>query len=230
MTFPQGIDFRATSGFVVDPTNYTFDLGTTVYPTTSPQGNPIGWASIATLSARDRNAAISPSLAGIVFTPEIDASTFKIGLPSAGAYSVGIAMGDDAGSQAGQTCRVFDGATLLATLVPINSTSPAGEFFDATGTLYTAAAWPGSNTLVSLTFSGTVASFTIGNTLGSGGNCTIASIFIESAAPPPVTFGIRQSRTIFGPLSLTVPWYLADAAHRNPTLRRRRFLSGIWRP
>ena len=46
MAFPQGIDFRATSGYVTDPTNCTYEIGnafSATYPRTTAQGNTVGW-------------------------------------------------------------------------------------------------------------------------------------------------------------------------------------------
>lgn len=227
MAFPQGVDFRATSGFVTDPTNYTHDLGTTVYPTASPQGNNIGWVSTSGLGARDRNAAIDPRLAGIVFTSAATVSTFKIALPAAGTYLINIAMGDATQAQSGQFLRIFDGATLLATPIPANTSTLSGSFLDATNTQYTAAAWPGSNTSISLTFAGTVASFECGG--GAGVDWSIASIFIQSAGPPPVTITPVFPRMMFGPGMIALGGAAAaKAIERNRIVTRRGLLRARW--
>lgn len=183
MAFPQGVDFRSTAAFVTDPANFTHDLGTTVYPTASPQGNNIGWVSTTGLASRNRSATVDARLAGMVFGTNI-ASTFKIDLPAAGTYNIRIALGDDGATQIGQGIQILDGATVLSTPVTYPASTNTGTFDDATGTNYSAANWPGNNTAVQLTFAGTTASFLLGGTGHAGESWAIASIYIESAAAP----------------------------------------------
>jgi len=179
MAFPQGVNFRATAGFVTDPANYTYEISTNPnYPTTSPQGNNIGW-TVTNGTTRDRNAGNDPRLAGLGGGGSAD--IYEIDLPSAGSYTISLAMGDANYGGSNNKAEVFDDSSSLGVLFSGASTI-ANSFLDATGVLRTAANWPSQNVGVSKTFSTTKCKIRIGDGVN---NNSINSIFIQADAPPP---------------------------------------------
>jgi len=160
MSLPQGINYRSTSGFVTDGANEYPQVATAIdYPTTTPQGNSVGWevAKLNSIQTRDRNSGNDRRLAGVNF-PTGDGIgtvfTYRIDLPSAGNYNIAIAAGDPNYSS---PCNwdLYDNVTKLTTLTS-GTTSAAQRFKDATNTEYTQATWPGSNTKYAATFASTI--------------------------------------------------------------------------
>lgn len=161
MAFPQGIDFRSTAGFVVDPTGCDKEIGSAAnYFHTTVQGNNVGWTIFGTGNTRDRLAGNDPRIAGMAFNNAIATCTYRIDLPSAGSYDIRIALGDGSYSRACK-CELFDNTTSLGVLAS-GTTGAANSFFDATGVVRTAAAWPGSNVAVTKVFATTTCLFVFG--------------------------------------------------------------------
>lgn len=173
MAYPQGINFRSTLGYVTDGANENFEAaGGVTYPRTTAQGNTVGWEQ-SVGNTRDRNSALDRRLAGVhFFNTQTD---FRFDLPSAGSYSVRLAAGD-ASNGNDTVWSLLDTTTVLQSLA--TGTSTAGNFKDATDTLLSAAAWPGSNTAVTKTFSTTICRFR-GATVGVANQ--IAHAYVESA-------------------------------------------------
>ncbi len=182
MALPQGVNFRATSGYVADGTNYDHDLlngtGTADYPITSAQGNNIGWETGGgTYQSRDRNSGNDARLAGITFQNSNTDITFRVDLPSTGNYKIGLAAGD-ANYAAPVPVDLYDTLSNLASL-STGSTSGSNHFKDATNTDYSAASWPGSQTIVQYTFATTICRWTL---IGNGSTSRISSIYVEAGA------------------------------------------------
>lgn len=182
MTKLQGINFRNTSGFVTDGTGDTYEIidAPADYPRTTPQGVTVGWEQAIGFT-RNRNAGNDPRLAGSASTSTVTnggVQNFRIDLDASGSHDITIAAGD-AAYTAHVKLELFDGTTSLGVLVPVGATSAGNKFFDATGTELSAAAWPGSNTPVTKTFSGAICRFRIGD----GANaCAIAHVAVTAAA------------------------------------------------
>lgn len=186
MAFPQGINFRATSGYVTDGTNETYEIGTSAnYPRTTPQGNTVGWEQTSG-NARDRSTSVDRRLAGLHFqTIQAD---FRIDLPTAGSYNVRAAFGDMS-SSSDTKWSLLDTTTTLATLAT-GTNGAAGSFKDATDTLYTAATWPGSNTANTKIFSTTILRVRGSSAVSFN---YIAHLYVESAAGSPATYSYTAS-------------------------------------
>lgn len=186
MSFPQGIAFRATSGYVTDGANdFAQAVQANNYPTTSTQGNTVGYEVNGDIAGiRDRNAGNDVRIAGCNFSAFL--TTFRIDLPATGSYKVRIAMGDAASYGQAAKCEIFDGTSSLGVLSSTNTTG-SQRFRDATDTEYTNVTWPGSNTLTaSLTFASTICRFKFGD----GSNTTAwAYVYIEAAGGGASTFG-----------------------------------------
>lgn len=148
MTWDKGFNFRATSGYVTDGANETYVLSET-YPVPR-NGVTFGWDATGSLQVRDRNAGLDRRLAGCHF--DTLQRTFRVDVLAAGNYSVRLALGDPTNPQT-VSCTVKDGSTTLLTVG--NTSVIAGSTVDATGTIYTDANWPASNTAVTVTMVGT---------------------------------------------------------------------------
>jgi hypothetical protein len=176
LAFPQGINFRSTSGYVTDGADEDAETGTTAnYPRTTAQGNTVGFEQASSYRA-DIDSARDRRLAGLAGT--ISNFEYRIDLPSAGSYNVRFAGGDNSGFGAGAYCDVKDTTTSLGVIVNDTPVS-TGTMVDATNTEYTFAAWPGSNTAASLTFSTNICRFHIGN---NSFDKLVSHIYIEAAA------------------------------------------------
>src|SRR5271169_4524190 len=116
-SWQQGFDFRNTASFVTDPSGDTYVLPSTAYPTTG-SGVTYGWVKTSPVQARDRNASLDPRLAGINFVSNGSPATFYVDLPSAGTYSLSLALGDAGYQQCWVQCQIqfLDGSTVLATV------------------------------------------------------------------------------------------------------------------
>jgi len=194
-TWGQGFDFRNTSNFVDDPPGDTYVLPSTTYPTTI-NGVTFGWTTSSRVRGRDRSTSVDPRLAGKDYPNNGSPATFYVDLPSAGTYSVVLAMGDEGYPQCSTQCQVqfLDGSTVLATVTggPTNQ----GYFYDAEGNNWSAAAWPTSNVSQQLTLTGTRLTTVVG-TNGTNDRTPIAFLgvtqvsaspnFTVSASPAPLS-------------------------------------------
>ncbi len=128
MPADQGVAFRATSGYVTDPSNVTYNLDE-AYPTVRG-GITCGWQS-ALGQSRDRDSSVSNKrLAGIVFRKSTDSSYFQIDLDATGSTDIHAAFGD-AGSANDTKWIIKDTTTNIITL---GGTSTAQlHFFDGSG-------------------------------------------------------------------------------------------------
>lgn len=187
MAFPQGINFRATSGYVTDGANESFENAGTLYPRTTAQGNTVGWEQ-AVGNLRDRSSSVDRRLAGINYINS--QSDYRIDLPSAGSYTIRAAFGDM--SSVNDTLwSLLDTTTSLATLATGTNVA-SGSFKDATDTVRTAAAWPGSNASITKTFSTTICRFR-----GAAAAANIIShVYVEAAAGGGITGTLASTEGI----------------------------------
>lgn len=154
MSFDIGINFRSTSGYVTDGANETYCNESDLYPTTRG-GVTFGWvvAGGGEVQDRDRTTGQDRRLAGLNFAFNTSDPVFRLDLPATGTCDVHAAFGDHDNALP-TDWLLKDNATTFQTIS--GSTSAANKFKDATGSEYTAAAWPGSETAVSRTFASTV--------------------------------------------------------------------------
>lgn len=187
MSLPQGVNFRATAGFVTDGASTTYDIGTAVnYPTVSPQGNNIGWESISggngapQVVVRDRNSGIDARLAGTSSTFFFgDVLTYRIDLPTAGPKNVRIAAGDANYIQVPKV-DLFDRTVGLGNLCN-KTTSGAAKWCDATNVERTSAAdWVANNVAKLVNFTTTILRFQL-TTAAVGASGVINHFWVEDA-------------------------------------------------
>jgi len=175
VSYVQGINFRNTVGYVTDGADDYVQTGTTAnYPTTTSQGNVVGWED-AISTTENRNSSVDARLAGVAqaFGPTI--SRFRLDLPVAGTYRITLAAGDVSFAN-WAICEIFDNVTSKGVLC--NQIPGAGSFCDATDTVLTAANWPSSNTSVDITFASTICRLTFGD--GNGAHTwTVAHLKVE---------------------------------------------------
>lgn len=198
MALPQGINFRATSGYVTDGANeYGQVTGSLNYPTTTPQGNNVGWESVAggSIATRDRSTGVDSRLAGMHFNN--NASTYRIDLPSAGTYKVRAAFGDATASNYVEA-YLKDNTTQIATMAT-RAQIASGAFVDATDVLRAnAATWVSSNATLEKTFSSTTLRVQIGGGSTST-NYVIAHLYVESAGTDANASGSLATLTLTPP-------------------------------
>lgn len=197
------INFRATSGYVTDPAGCTYALSRgsghdSAYPI-SRGGFTFGWLDTNQFDANRSTSPTNKNLAGINYNNTGSNSDFRIDLPSAGNYTITIALGDYSFGQTNTGAKLYDNTTLLATIGPTNTS--AGHFLDATGADITDATYPGASitkTFATTTFiirlpsadfgSGTQAIATVtiasADTITLGANSISDRIMLFNSAPP----------------------------------------------
>lgn len=205
MAYPQGIDFRATLGFVTDPANYNFEPdpgGTTPsYPRTTPQGNTVGWETLTNAPAfRDRNAGNDARIAGGVLMGAADADVYRFDLPATGNYNIGLGAGD-AVYTAVVGVSLFDTNSSLGALTT-GSTSASQRFKDANNIEYTNVTWPTTQATILKTFATTICRFK------PVASSEMANFYVASAATPSSGSGIGGRAGGGGKIGLGALWPL----------------------
>jgi hypothetical protein len=180
-----GFNFRGSSGFVTDAVGTTYVVGDT-YPTTR-NGITFGWDfSLGFVNPLDRNAAIDARLAGSNYTLNNTGTQirFRVDLPDGpGTRVIAMAVGDDVAGQAEQFVAIDDDTTGLFPVVALGGTA-AGHFIDANSVDWATAAWPGSNTPVSITTTSSILRLRCGDGGTTvGGATTLAHLFIGDLIP-----------------------------------------------
>jgi len=175
----KGFNFRFTSGFVTDGTNQTYDLGA-VYPrsvTIDSDTFNVGWAVDNTANSRDR-AVQDPRLSGIGFIGNSSGEIkWRIDLPAAGTYTIRLALGDQSATR-NIFCRIFDNASVIATIANGVSTGAGNAFVDATGTVRTTPTdWTTNNASITLSFTSTTCFIGIGDPLNFGADISAIAHF-----------------------------------------------------
>lgn len=151
MATNYGVSCRATSGYVTDPANVTYNLAE-AYPVTRG-GVTHGWQSGSGIFSVNRSTGVDARLAGINYTDANTTCRFQVDLQETGLHDIYVALGDQNGVH-NYSASIYDDTTHLFTICT-NTSIAAGSFKDAAGTTHTAANWPGSNVPKSLTFSTT---------------------------------------------------------------------------
>jgi|SRR5271157_1962561 len=184
----QGFDFRNTASFLTDPAGNTAVLPSTAYPTKA-NGLTFGWVNPSLLRGRDRSTTVDPRLAGINYAMNGQPATFYVDLPFPGTYSLALALGDDGWEDCWVGCQIqfFDGSNVVGTVARGDISS--GNFYDAQGTKWSAAAWPGSNAQLQVTLTGTRLTIVVGTTKATGDYTTIAFLGISAPATPNFSLG-----------------------------------------
>jgi hypothetical protein len=184
MPFDIGINFRATSGFVTDASNEVPWLGEQ-YPSTKTAGSgqsvTAGWNVDLSSNTRDRSASNDRRLAGINF--KAVGAVFQVDLPSAGTYRVYAAGGDTIDGN-GSLWDLCDNNTVIVSLTKDNMT--ARTYDDATDTVCSNSAWPGSNTPQTYAFVSSTFKLKI-NSAPLSNNCIahIRIVQVATGAGPP---------------------------------------------
>lgn len=197
MAYPQGINFRGTSGYVTDGTNHDYELGATYgnYPRTTAQGNNVGWEAGPFITAFNRTTSYDVRLAGVNYSDGSGTGKFRMDLPSSGSYNIRFAAGDNYFYSRAVDWALYDGTTKLRDLTT-GTTSGADRVKDATNTEYTSTNWPGSNSAITETFAGTII-----RVQDDGTSNYIVHVYVEAGAaatkaPPPS----RNQRARIAPL------------------------------
>jgi hypothetical protein len=195
-----GFDFRATLGFVADPANCSPVLGE-AYPHSYTGGSSTlngGWTTVGVTTV-NRSAVIDPRLAGINYALNSGTlqQTFRADLLNAGTYDITVALGDTS-AQTWQYLQILDNVTALATFDESGGNA-ANSWFDGANNQWSAAAWPGSNVKVRVTFASTVAKFTIGTPVVHGAAAsTLSHLFLQEISVTQFSGASSGTRDAFG--------------------------------
>lgn len=192
-----GFPFRSTLGFVTDAAVDCAVLAE-AYPHTYTNGNgqtiSAGWTDASNMGKTDIDSTHDVRLAGRSFYNVGGPATavFQVNLASgdgggAGTYTVRLAIGQspDVGNAKCQF-QLLDTSTVLidgsAQVTPV-------DFIDASNTVRTRAAWPGSNAAVNLAFATTLLKLTVDTNAGGGLFTPVAYLrltFVPAAVIPTV--------------------------------------------
>lgn len=176
-----GFNFRATSGYVSDPANTTYEIGTGINYPRSILGVTCGW-EVAPTSTRDRSLSVDARLAGLHFrayavgyTP-----TYRIDVP-AGTYNLSMAMGDTAAGQIGSKVEVYDDATLRLTVWDSAAALSSSYFMDATSVVHTSSAnWVANQTPSSVVISSGILRLKLLQTVGGVASTVLNHVRVYS--------------------------------------------------
>lgn len=201
MALDVGINFRATSGYVTDNSGETYCLNE-AYPTTRG-GLTFGWESgTPPDGARNRDSGVDVRLAGINFTANDGTQhTFRVDLDNSGTHEIHLALGDTGATQAYQYLEFQDNSTTFATIDQSSGTN-VDEYYDAADNLRSEAAWPGSETSISRTFTSTILRLVMGTSGSESGATTIAHlriVEIPSGSPSKKRMGGVPGAKIVSP-------------------------------
>lgn len=185
------INFRNSAGYATDDATETHALVTESYQTV--RGGESFGISNGTVSFADRDAALDRRLAGIMFGESAAgiASRFRIDLPAAGVYTVYLAMGDGASGQSSAKVIIKDDTTTKITIGPHNTLED--EFYDASDVNRTAAAWPGSNVGVNVTFASAICNIDMGDGAGHNGMITHIRLVRSVTAAPGARSVVKRA-------------------------------------
>lgn len=195
-----GFNFRASTGYVTDGTDETYVLaantggggGSDDYPKTR-LGATFGWQNLSAFCVPvDRDSALDRRLAGINYIPTNNTGEFRVDLESPGTYDIRLANGDATSGQSQQVISIYDNTSLLYTYTKASATN--AHFYDANGVDRTAAAWPGSNTLNTLTFATTTFILKLGSSTDSA--VVIAHLSLVRVASSKSSHNTRNMGTV----------------------------------
>jgi hypothetical protein len=173
----KGFNFRGTDTYVTDGANETYVLTSDVYPITRNSVTfGYGGTGYSSQQHADRSASNDRRLAGVAIPDSVTYTVyFQVDLPNTGAFLVRLALGDqNVTASTDEYCQLRDTSTTLATFDVTHAEN--GGFFDTTGTEYTNATWPGSNTGVQYTYATTTFILKLTNETDTA--CRVAHVFI----------------------------------------------------
>ncbi|MHA2642917.1 MAG: hypothetical protein V2G41_09750 [bacterium JZ-2024 1] len=180
LALSQTFNFRRSPGFVIDGPGEIYVLENDRYPITRGQAK-FGWETIGIDQARDRQATLPASIAGLHYITSRIARFYVDVRP--GTYKISIIMGDPFYAQNGQHVVIKDGTNVLLRIPQSGyAHTPAGTFMTTTGEVvpfFPAHTYVGVN----------VASSKLTFEFDPGGRVTtVNSISILPEGPPIQTF------------------------------------------
>lgn len=193
-----GFAFRGSAAFVTDDAPNTYVQGSETSPndnySVTRNGITFGWTIDQNVwtQGRDRNAGGDKRFAGCVFSTDVETpALFRVDLPSAGDWTIRLALGDPSYARSGQYLSVRDDNTEFATIS--GDTAAANRYLDATGVERTSPAdWVTNNVALSRTFSSTILRLVFGD--GATLNPFVSYMLIESSGAPPAEGGWLRYR------------------------------------
>ena len=207
--FKAGVSFRSTSGYVTDPTDYTYCICSgsagESYPQTrntngTGQSVTFGWTSTYTDQCRDRNTGVTnKQLAGMHSKPNNGSQiNFRLDIPyTSSTYKVCLALGDYSNARARLYAQILDNATSRFIVDDTDGTSAAQRWTDAGGTERTDAAWGSSQTCqTGVSFASGILNMKIGTTTSTSDETDVAALYVEEETTTTTlpSVAIRQAQ------------------------------------
>ena len=142
-----------------------------------------GWSPALSGSA-DRDNTVDRRLAGIVYSANfVGAAVKDFTITRAGTYTLRVAVGDFMVPQDAHSLDISDTATPKLTL-NLPERHRGGAVGRCDGVLRTAAAWPGSNVGVTVTFATTTLRIALGQQASRSGYSTLSHVSLEPTGAP----------------------------------------------
>lgn len=188
MPWDVGFNFRGSSTYVSDGAGETYVTGAETYPTTRTVNGvsvTFGWEDSHTFNL-DRASSGDRRLAGA--SGDFAAGKrFRVDLPAVGDYAIHLAIGD---ALAAQTVHWQTADGTLALDSYDGDTGAADSFFDAAGSILTAAAWVAGEAAVTRTFASTI--FRLQTSAASSSSLAAHVRLVQATSPPPPPPGITD--------------------------------------
>jgi hypothetical protein len=179
-----GHNFRSTSGYVTDGADEVYVLneaGPITRSTSNGNSTTFNWSNWDWVTMLNSNDTVDRRLAGYVQKNNNGYPvTMTITLPSTGQYIVRLAVGGYLYGTSNAYVQIRDNGNALITVD--KGSQDAATYWDAAGTIRTAAAWPADNTSQTVTFTTTTCQMVIGTWTNSGGVTRISHLYLEKVA------------------------------------------------
>lgn len=184
-----GLNFRSTELWRTDGADETYVLANESSPTTrkTSNGNEVTFVWSSTYDVRAANRSVTePRLGGAVYVDTPWVYTLIITLPTAGTYSVRMAVGHVDGGVTPITYLKDNGSTLITVTGALSTTY---RWLDATSTEYNEADWIKNNTAATVVFTTTVCQLVLGT--GTPWTGFISHLYLELVSAPGVNRKVR---------------------------------------
>jgi hypothetical protein len=184
-----GFNFRASSGYVTDPagTTYAFanNFATDTYPDaaiSSALGVNAGWYATSGMESFNQSTGADARLAGFQrLHADNEVNGFRVDI-TAGDADIRLAVGAQTYASPDAKAEAFDNATTRGVLVDQAGGVTANNFRDATDTLRSLAAWPGSNAAARVSIASGICIVKFGRGSGGSNRMFVAHMAVEEAS------------------------------------------------
>jgi hypothetical protein len=182
------LNLRSSLAYVTDGANQSFmTVDGSAFLNAYPTAITIGGGSVncgyedSILQTRNRSTSGDVRLAGGAFFTQNGSAfgTLRLDLPAPGTYNIHLAAGD-LYSNANPYIAIYDGSTLLTTVVDTAAGPGANNFYDATGTKHTSRAnWAANQLPYQGTFATSILRIRIGKAANASGDSFLNTVGVQ---------------------------------------------------